>query len=231
MSDELTVLLSDDTRRVTLGSGTVVVLERLRMRQFFRLMRIVTHGAGSAISRTSLNVDDSMEHFITQLTMLILFAIPDAEQETLDFLVSMCKPDGLIEGRTLTKLDRERNAALTATLHAELDNPDPEDFVLLLEVIVRREAADLQALGKKLISMFKTAQKAGVGPDLDLPDPNLLSQDTTSSEMPPGSPTSSPASTAGPTMPSSTSPSSEHANVSPPSPNAAGMPYASSGIS
>jgi hypothetical protein len=225
MSDELTTLLSDDEQRVTLSTGTVVLLERLRMRQFFRLMRIITHGAGSAIARTTLDVNDTMEHFITQLLMLILFAIPDAEQETIDFLTSMCKPDGLIENRALTKLDRERNATLTAQLHAELDNPNPDDFVILLEAITRREAADLQALGKKLMAMFRMAQKAGVITESSLPD----SPDMNSSAAEPGSPTFSPVNTAGPMTSFSDSPFVEPGSASPPSPNAVGTTSVNSG--
>jgi hypothetical protein len=226
VTDELSAIVPE-SGRVTLSTGTVVLLEPLKMRQFFRLMRIVTHGAGSALTRTTLDVNDSMERFMTQLVMLVLFSIPDAEQETIDFLTSMCKADGLIENRALNKADRERNDELTGRLLTELDNPDPEDFVLLLEAIVRREAADLQALGKKLIKMFRTAQKVGEAPGSNHP----ASPATTSSAVPPAPSTSSPASTAGPMTSSSDSPSDESGSVSPPSMNATGTAFAGSGIS
>src|SRR5712692_148081 len=170
-SDEMSAILPED-ERVKLSSGTFVLLEPLKMRQFFRLMRIVTHGAGPAISRMNIDVNSSVEQFTTQLATLILFSIPDAEQETIDFLMSMVKPDGLIENRALNKLDKERNLELIENLRAELDNPEPEDFVTLIEVIVKREAEDLQALGKRVAAMFRMAQKVGEAPDLTSPAAN-----------------------------------------------------------
>src|SRR6266566_5414225 len=158
MSDEMSAIMPEDMR-VKLSSGTFVLLEPLKMRQFFRLMRIITHGAGPAISRLNIDVTNTVEQFTTQLVTLVLFSIPDAEQETIDFLMSMVKPDGLIENRALNKADRERNSELIENLRVELDNPEPEDFVTLIEAIVKREAEDLQALGKRVVKMFQTAQK------------------------------------------------------------------------
>lgn len=208
LSEEMSALVPDD-ERVKLSSGTVVLLEPLRMRQFFRLMKIVTHGAGSAISRLRLD-GQSPEEFATQMVTLVLFSIPDAEQETVEFLMAMVKPDGLIEGRTLNKYDKERNDELLSNLSNELFNPDPDDFVTIIEAIVKREAADLQALGKRLVKMFQMAQKVGEAPDLTSPA-------KTSSVDSPGPVTSSPTSTDGQTTKSSNSPSDESDSASQPS--------------
>ncbi len=211
ISDEMSAILPED-ERVKLSSGTFVLLESLKMRQFFRLMRIVTHGAGPAIARMNLDVNSTVEQFTTQLVTLVLFAIPDAEEETIDFLMSMVKPDGLIENRALNKADKERNSELIENLRKELDNPEPDDFVTLIEAIVKREAEDLQALGKRVVKMFQTAQKVGVAPNLTSPAAN-------SSEVSPEPVISSPTSTDGPTSTSSGLPSDESGNASQPSTN------------
>ena len=221
MSDEMSAIMPEDMR-VKLSSGTFVLLEPLKMRQFFRLMRIITHGAGPAISRLNIDVTNTVEQFTTQLVTLVLFSIPDAEQETIDFLMSMVKPDGLIENRALNKADRERNSELIENLRVELDNPEPEDFVTLIEAIVKREAEDLQALGKRVVKMFQTAQKVGEAPNLTSPAAN-------SSEESPEPATSSPISTDGTTTTSSGSPSDESDNVSQPSMNVSTM-SASTGV-
>ncbi len=211
ISDEMSAILPED-ERVKLSSGTFVLLESLKMRQFFRLMRIVTHGAGPAIARMNFDVNGSAEEFTQQLVTLILFAIPDAEDETVDFLMSMVKPDGLIENRALNKADKERNSELIENLRKELDNPEPEDFVTLIESIVKREAGDLQALGKRVVKMFQTAQKVGVAPSLTSPA-------VSSSEESPEPVISSPTSTVGLTSTSSNSHSDESVSVLRPSTN------------
>jgi hypothetical protein len=197
---------------VTLEDGTVVLLEPLKMRQFFRLMRIITHGGGPAILNTQLSPGDDIGEFITKLVTLLLFSIPDAEQETIDFFLSVVKPIGLIERRPLNKADRERNTALYNTLVEKLDNPELEDFVTVIEAVVQREAADIQSLGKRLMSMLKVAQKVGVT-DPELSSPNPTFPVPTSSEDSAEPSTLSPPNTDGQTNISPTSPSVESVNV------------------
>jgi hypothetical protein len=190
--------------QVKLLSGTVVVLEDLKARQFFRLLRIITHGALPGMRESGLFEMDGLDsdEFIGRLLSVTLLSIPDAEDETIEFIRSMCKPDGLIEGRRLNKQDTERNTALWAGLAEELENPELDDLVTIIEAVVMRESADIQALGKRLAGMFKLAAKTG---QLD-PSRNPTSAPTpTSSADSPEPSTSSPPSTAGTTTSSAAS--------------------------
>ncbi len=197
--------IDPDAKLIKLSSGLVVELQSLRMRQFFKLMRIVSHGAGGSLSNLSLS--DNQEVFVVKLLTLTMLSIPDAEDETIEFLLSMVKPVGLIDRRNLNKQDKERNDELWAQVLDVLDNPDPEDFVTLIEAIVNNEAEDLQALGKRLASLMKLAQKTGQLPE------SLTSPDQTSSEESAEPTTSSPQSTDGPTEISVNLPSEESVNA------------------
>jgi hypothetical protein len=170
-------------------------------------MKIVTHGAGSSLLRMDLSADDSADVFGTKLLSMVLLSIPDSEDETIDFLMSMVKPDGLIENRILDKAAKERNEFLLDGLHQELLNPELEDTVTILEVVVQREAADLQSLARKVMSMFKVAQKMGQAPNLP------STQDQNSSEGSAVPTTFSPVAMDGQTRSSGTSLSGESVSV------------------
>ncbi len=207
---------------VQLEDGTVVFLEALKMRQFFRLMRIVTHGGGPAILNTNLSATDSPGEFVTKLLSVVLFSIPDAEQETIDFILSMVKPTGLIENRTLNKADRERNVALYDDLVHKLNNPELEDFVTIIEAVIKREAADIQSLGKRLMSMFNIATKVGATePESSSPTQTFPEANYSVGSAAPMTP--SVPSTDGQTNTSETSPSVESVNVPLLSENADGL--------
>lgn len=163
---EATELRALDPRPETgnLISGLPFQYEELRSRQFFKLARILTHGSLPILQDGSLldlkNLDDPAE-FAQRFLVLLLIAIPDAEEETVQFLRSMLKPVGLIEGRRLNKQDMERNTELWYALELEIDNPCLEDTVTIVEGVVRREADNIQALGKRLMAMFRLAEKTG----------------------------------------------------------------------
>lgn len=149
---------------VVLDSGLEVQLESLKSRQFMKLLRIITHGAlQNNVGNTfaGLMATDTQEEFVGHLLTVVLLSIPDAEDETILFVKSLCYPAGLIEHRKLNKQDTELNEALWAAQDAELENPSLNDLVTILEAVVRREAEDIQALGKRLASMWTLAQKTG----------------------------------------------------------------------
>lgn len=144
-------------------TGFTVEVVRMRTRQFFRLLRILTHGAGPAMMQAGLNFNAEGSEFVTQLLTLVVMSIPDAEQEAVQFLASMCKPAGLVErdGAALNKQETEANAELWKRHGEELHNPDLEDTIDLIELIVRQEAPELQALGKKLQKTFTLFRRTG----------------------------------------------------------------------
>ena len=166
---------------VKLSTGCALEVVRMQTRQFFRLLRVLTHGAGPALTQTQLNFQGDPDEFGTKLLMLVVMAISDAEQET------------------------DANKELWDRFGTELHNPALEDTLDLIEVIVRQEAPELQALGKKLKRMFDLYKKTGQ--DKTPPDPEPPVQDLSSPAPSRRRSTRSATSTDGPTSTSSDSPS------------------------
>jgi len=157
---------------IKLESGFPIEVVRLRTRQLFRLMRIITRGANpAALGALDFKSDDPGK-FAGQLLSIVLMAIPDAENEAIGFLQSMTKPSGLVERRTpaLSKQENEANTALMDRYTEEMFNPELEDTILLFETIITNEAPDIQALGKKLQHLWTVARKA-LGAEQPTPPP------------------------------------------------------------
>lgn len=192
--------LDPELKQVKLESGFAVEVVRLRTRQLFRLMRILTKGAGPLLAQ--LNFGENAEAFGQQLLGILMVAIPEAEQETIVFLQSMCRPAGLIDkpAASLSKSDTKHNDDLFERFNDELFNPELEDLIAVFEVIVENEAPDLQALGKKLQNLWAVAQKA-----MGTNSAKKKAQAKDSPEDTHDSSTSSATSTAGRTSTSSTS--------------------------
>lgn len=140
-----------------LESGTEFDLEPLKLRQFLRLLRIITRGAADVLDQARLDFDNPQE-FVQTFLGMVLFSIPEAEEETIDFIKSMVRPKELT-GNADKDLIRIRE------LSAELDNPELEDTITIVQCIIEREAEDLRALGKRLGAMLKVAEKMGATKD------------------------------------------------------------------
>ena len=127
------------------STGFTVEVVRMRTRQFFRLLRVLTHGAGPAMMQAGLNFQAAGPEFVTQLLTLVVMSIPDAESEAIAFMSSMCKPAGVIErpGGKLTKQEEEANRVLWEQYGTELHNPDLTDTIDLIELIVRQRTIDI----------------------------------------------------------------------------------------
>jgi len=192
---------------VKLTTGLQVDIVRMRTRQFFRLLRVLTHGAGPAMMRAGLDFRAGAEQFTAQLLTLVAMSIPDAEQEAISFLQSMCKPHGATDkpDSQLTKAEKEANEALYVQFNKDLFNPELDDTLDLIEAIVTVEAPELQALGKKIQRMMELFRKTGQ--DKEPPEPEPSPQEMASQGSSPPPSTSSAASTDGPTSTSTTSPS------------------------
>jgi hypothetical protein len=190
-----------------LSTGFTVEVVRMRTRQFFRLLRVLTHGAGPALTQSGLDFSAPGEEFGAKLLMLVVMSIPDAEQEAIAFLASMCRPAGIVEkpAGKLTKQENESNQALWDRYNTELHNPDMGDTLDLIEVIVQVEAPELQALGKKLQRTLDLFRKTGQ--DKEPPEAEASPQELSSPGRSRRRSTASATSTDGPTSTSSTSPS------------------------
>lgn len=203
MADEESELdrLDPQPTEVRLESGLSVEVVRLKTRQLFRLMRILTKGAGPMLS--TLNFGQEAEGFGAQLLGILMVAIPEAEAETIVFLQSMCKPVGIIDkpAAQMTKTEGKHNDELFERFNKDMFNPELEDTISIFEVIVENEAPDLQALGKKLSHLWTVARKAISTPEEKPPEAEELHLQ----DRMPDSSTGSATSTDGATSTSSTS--------------------------
>jgi hypothetical protein len=189
----------------TMSTGFELEILRMRTRQFFRLLRVLTHGAGPAMMQAGLDFSEEGSEFAAKLLVLVVMSIPDAESEAVQFLASMCRPAGVVDkpASQLTKAETAANKDLWDRYAEELHNPELTDTLDLIEIIVTQEAPELQALGKKLQAVLALFRKTGQ--DKKPAEPELSLQDLNSPGRSPQPSTSSATSTDGPTPTSSTS--------------------------
>lgn len=210
MTDELEAL-DPDVAGHEMTTGFKIEIVRMQTRQFLRLMKVLTHGAGPRLLSEGLDFEAGLEVFAARLAAIIAMSIPDAENETIDFLQSVCQPAGLAGGiygkqpSQMSKQEIEGDNALWERFRKEMFNPDPVDTIDIVDILIRREAEDLQALGKKLSAVMKLATRTGQVDES--PEAAPEGKDLQQSAPSPGSSTSSATSTGGPTTSSSASPS------------------------
>lgn len=146
--------LTGEPEVLTIESGERIVIQRLRTRQMFRLLKILTHGAGPALGSLNFGAEDT-EAFVASLLAITIAAIPNAEDETIEFVLSMVDSADTIEPPR-SKGDRERNATLREGLADSLSNPSLDDLFTIIEVVIRKEAPEIAALGKRLAALLQT---------------------------------------------------------------------------
>lgn len=150
--------LAPEPTQLELSSGTVIEIERLKTRQLFRFLKILTVGAGAALADLKIDGESDPADLAQELVALLLVSIPDAEDEAMDFVRSMVKPLGLVAPER-SKNDRVANVAKYEELYLELDNPEIEDTIAILEKVIRTEAPNMLALGKRLAALLPSAAK------------------------------------------------------------------------
>jgi len=153
MTNSETEILDPEVETVALADGLVVGVNRLKTRETLKLLKILTRGAGYAISTIDINSDE--QSFAESMLMAAVFAIPEAEEETIDFLKTMTYPAGLVLSPK-NKTDKENNAHLLEKFENSLDNPDLDDLVSIFEIIVKNESPHIKELGKKLALLMKS---------------------------------------------------------------------------
>ena len=134
---------SPDT--VTLESGLVVRVERLKTRGMFKLLKVVTRGGGPILMQMPLDFNDT-EAFVQQFLAIVIMAVPEAEDEAIDFIRSMVTPVDFIDSPR-TKDEKKKNEELMVELAEVLDDPEIGDTFEIITKIVQNEAADIAALG------------------------------------------------------------------------------------
>jgi hypothetical protein len=147
---------------IALSTGREVQVVRLQTRQLFRLLKVLTHGGAEALIRT-LDFSKPTEVFTQQLLMMVLFSIPDAENEAISFIQAMVRPKGIAppEVKRRTKKEVEDDDAAFDAVRRELFNPPIEDTISIIEVVIRQESEDIQSLGKRLTGLFSLASRTG----------------------------------------------------------------------
>lgn len=162
---------------VQLISGVKVHVLPLRMRQMFKLLRIVTRGGAQYLPllRDALMTaasDDAGDAFGTQLLAVAMLALPEAEDQAVEFIQSVVEPADLRRGTD--KATKEYNAGIRRVLLDDLENPDLDDLITIIETVINQEKNDLAALGKRLAAMFRAAMKS---------DPEMVASLKESSEQ------------------------------------------------
>lgn len=136
---------------VELESGLEVRVERLKLRQLMKLVKIITAG-GSLDVLFAMDYEDDAD-FIRKLLALTISSIPVAEDETFDFIRSLVVPKHYIE-KPRTKAEREANEVALDDLNAEMANPEISDVITILTVLFRKEAPHISSLGKKIAALL-----------------------------------------------------------------------------
>lgn len=150
-------LLPGPGEPLVFSTGTVVEVKPLKLRGFLSMLKIITRGAAVALGGLRLDTND--DDFIQNMLSLFIFAIPEADEEVVDFVRTMVAPwpkdaDGdPLNGGLLQDATNE--------LWQELDDPELEDMFSVIEVIIHREGSDLRRLGKRMASALAFAQKTG----------------------------------------------------------------------
>lgn len=144
------------TGPVTLMSGQVVDIVPLKLRETMKLLKIVTRGAGAVLEQLmgELDLNDPVA-FAQTLGALVIMSIPEAENEAIEFIQAMVRPadyDNLTQEVKITEVN---------TLMTDLNNPELEDVITIVERVIRRESEDIRNLGKRVAAAFKMARKVG----------------------------------------------------------------------
>lgn len=150
-NDVESIAPSSDT--LTLESGLVVRVEHLRTRGMFKLLKIVTRGGGPILMQMPLDFSD-MENFVRQFLAIVLMAVPEAEDEAIEFIRAMVTPAEYDENAT-TKAAQQKNAELMERFVKETDDPEISDTFEIITKIIENESADLAALGKRLAATLQ----------------------------------------------------------------------------
>lgn len=144
---------------IVLSTGHKVEVVPIRFRQFLAFLKIITTGGIHALGSIELNSDMSDEEFAAKMVALLVFSIPEADDEAVGFMRSIIRP--------VPTGDRGKDAELEQELDAVMYNPDLDDVVSIVEVMARNEASDIKALGKRLRSLMSLATKTGQVPTED----------------------------------------------------------------
>jgi hypothetical protein len=131
---DLDVILPEGGR-VTIG-GIECQIARIKFREFMLLMRVITNGLGQSIKQFRLdpsNPDELQENLVA----MVVLAVPNALEEFSYFLLSIVRPVA----------DSDR-----AALGLALENPEADEMLDVLGILVEQEKDDLVTGGPTIRS-------------------------------------------------------------------------------
>lgn len=151
MTKSETEVLANESEILTLSNGLEVAVNRIKTRETFKLLKILTRGASYALQ--TVEFGENSEDFAQSLIMALIFAIPEAEDETIEFVQTIVSPVGLESGKS--KAVKEANDEVYNKFVEALDNPELDDLVEILTKVIEVEAPHIQELGKKIALLLK----------------------------------------------------------------------------
>lgn len=134
---DLDVILPE-TATVAVGAIKCRV-RRIRTRELFMLARILTNGAGRSLQYIDFTDDGAREQVIAALVM----AVPEAPDEVLDLVKVLLHPADPVTEQEM------------AALQAELDNPDPDLLLDVIEVVADQEKDTISLLVGKVTRLLE----------------------------------------------------------------------------
>lgn len=121
--------------------GIPASVRRLKAKEFFALLRVLTNGMGSGIA--NVNFSGEEDEVRGQFLGLFLAAVPNASEEFVDFLKIVIEP---------------KDSKQAGDLNKAMANPELETVIDVLTIVAEQEAPDLKALLGKAQAALKKIQ-------------------------------------------------------------------------
>lgn len=122
--------------------GIPARVKRLRSREIFALLRVLTTAMGPALTQLQLDGEDEDE-LQGQIMALFLMAVPAATSEFTDFVAQVVEPIDRADGVELAK---------------KMQNPDPGVLIEVLELVAVQEKDDWRVLWGKVQAAISRIQ-------------------------------------------------------------------------
>lgn len=150
-SKDLDVIDPDPTDTIDV-EGIQSRVRRLRSREFFALMRVLTAGLGQNLSNIKIDTENP-DQMTGDIVALFILAVPEATNEFADFCAIVVEAVDPKEQQDLYK---------------RMENPDPGVLIDVLERIATQEKDDLftlwgkaQAALSRIQSLYQPQKKTG----------------------------------------------------------------------
>jgi hypothetical protein len=150
--------LAAESTELTLLSGFPIKVNRIKTRALLSLMKILAHGVGDVLMQARFGPDTDPQEFAGQLLWAVVLSIPEAEDETIEFINRIVVPAQLKTGPRLSPGDRAWNEEQEEILKEELEDPEIDDLFTIVSEVIKNEADHVLALGKQILSLLPVAK-------------------------------------------------------------------------